>query len=112
MALLAIVSSFWSLLVASILLGLAILVVTSASAANITDLSKGGAHGSAMGILGSIMDLGHTTGPMLGGFLAASLCLTVSFLSACAMLLAASVVFYLGYPGDWRVSGKAFRDTR
>jgi len=112
MALLAIVSSFWSLLVASILLGLAISVVTSASAANIADLSKGSAHGSAMGILGSIMDLGHTTGPMLGGFLAASLGLPASFLSACAMLLAAGVVFYLGYPGDWRVSGKAFRNTR
>jgi len=91
----SIAGSFFALLALSILLGLTISVVTSASAAHIADLSKDGAQGSAMGILGSIMDMGHSLGPLLGGLLAASLGLPASFLSACAVLATASLLFFL-----------------
>jgi MFS family permease len=77
----------------SVLLGLSISVVTSASAAYIADLSKKGSHGSAMGMLGSIMDIGHTTGPIVGGILAVSYGLTASFLSACAVLVLSILCF-------------------
>jgi predicted MFS family arabinose efflux permease len=40
-----------------------------------------------MGMLGSIMDIGHTTGPIVGGILAVSFGLTVSFLSGTSILL-------------------------
>jgi MFS family permease len=93
-ALFSIADSFVALLALSILLGLTISVVTSASAAHIADLSKDGAQGSAMGILGSIMDMGHSLGPLLGGILAASLGLPASFLGACAVLAAASLLFF------------------
>jgi len=79
--------SFFVLLISSILLGISISVVTSASAAHIADLSKNETHGSAMGLLGSIMDIGHTTGPVVGGVLAVYYGLTVSFLSGTAILL-------------------------
>ena len=94
-AFLSIADSFVALLALSILLGLTISVVTSASAAHIADLSKDGVQGSAMGILGSIMDMGHSLGPLLGGLLAASLGLPASFLGACAVLAAASLLFFL-----------------
>lgn len=90
----SIAGSFVALLFLSILLGLAISVVTSASAAHIADLSKDGGQGSAMGILGSIMDMGHSLGPLLGGLLAASLGLPASFLGACAVLMTASILFF------------------
>lgn len=92
-ALFSLADSFPALLALSILLGFTIAVVTSASAAHIADLSKAGSHGSAMGILGSVMDLGHTTGPLLGGFLAASLHLSAAFLGAGAVLAMAGLLF-------------------
>ncbi|MCX5864086.1 MAG: MFS transporter [Deltaproteobacteria bacterium] len=94
-AFLSIADSFIALLALSILLGLTISVVTSASAAHIADQSKDGAQGSAMGILGSIMDMGHSLGPLLGGILAASFGLPASFLGACTVLAAASLLFFL-----------------
>ena len=91
----AIAGSFVPLLALSIFLGLAISVVTSASAAHIADLSKDTAQGSAMGILGSIMDMGHSLGPLMGGLLAASLGLSASFLGACTVLAVASLLFFI-----------------
>ncbi len=91
----SIADSFLILLALSILLGLTISVVTSASAAHIADQSKDTAQGSAMGILGSIMDMGHSLGPLVGGILAASLGLPASFLCACAVLAAASLLFFI-----------------
>jgi DHA1 family multidrug resistance protein-like MFS transporter len=94
-ALFAIAASFISLLVISILLGLTISMVTSASAAHIADLSHDGTQGSSMGILGSIMDMGHSLGPLLGGLLATCFGLPASFLGACAVLAAASLIFFI-----------------
>ena len=91
----AIAGSFIALLVLSILLGLTISVVTSASAAHIADLSKDTTQGSAMGILGSIMDIGHSLGPLLGGLLAASFGLPASFLGACTVLATTSLLFFI-----------------
>lgn len=93
-ALFSIANSFVALLVLSIFLGLTISVVTSASAAHIADLSKNTAQGSAMGILGSIMDMGHSLGPLIGGILAATLGLPASFLGACAVLATVSILFF------------------
>lgn len=91
----SIAGSFVSLLILSILLGVTISMVTSASAAHIADLSKTSAHGSAMGILGSIMDMGHSLGPLMGGLIAASLGLPASFLGACAVLVATGLLFFV-----------------
>ncbi len=85
--------SFLALMMVSIFLGLSISIVTSASAAHIADLSKTGSHGSAMGMLGSIMDIGHTTGPIVGGILAVSYSLKFSFLSATVVLMFSSCCF-------------------
>lgn len=93
MAVLAFSFSFPALIAVSILLGLTISIVTSASAAFIADLSNKNNHGSAMGILGTVMDIGHTTGPIVGGILAVSLDLKISFLSGGLILFLCSCYF-------------------
>lgn len=84
---------FLPLLVLSILFGLSLSLVTSATSAFIADLSRQETHGSAMGVLGSIMDIGHTTGPLASGIVAAYLGFSVSFLSAAFVLFIAAVIF-------------------
>lgn len=97
MAFLSFATVFWQLLCISILLGLAISVVTSASSAYIADLSKHGTYGSSMGALGSIMDIGHTTGPVIAGFLASLYGLTASFISGTVVM--AMGVLYFSWKG-------------
>jgi MFS transporter, DHA1 family, multidrug resistance protein len=91
----SIAGSFIALLALSILLGLAISVVTSASAAHIADLSKDTAQGSAMGILGSVMDMGHSLGPLTGGLFAACFGLPAAFLGASGVLAATSLLYVI-----------------
>jgi len=72
-------------------LGLALSVATSASQAFVADASKREHRGAAMGLLGSIMDIGHSTGPLLGGLAAAlagsagAFALGGTVLAACAL---------------------------
>ncbi len=89
------VTSFIPLLLCSIAFGLALAIVTSATSAYIADLSSQQARGSAMGILGAIMDIGHTSGPLLSGVVAASFGYERSFLGAGVVLLAVAALFFL-----------------
>jgi MFS family permease len=86
-------SSFWALLGLSVLFGLSLSVVTSASAAFIADQCHDQGRGSAMGMLGSIMDLGHTSGPLLGGLTAAWLGLAFSFWLAAVVIGLMALLF-------------------
>jgi MFS family permease len=88
-------TSFWALLAMSVLFGLSLSVVTSASAAFIADQCQTQGRGSALGMLGSIMDLGHTSGPLLGGLAAAWLGLGWSFWLAAAVMGLAALLFAL-----------------
>lgn len=53
--------------------GLGLATVTASTSAFVADLSKASTHGAALGTLSSIMDVGHSTGPMVGGLLVAGL---------------------------------------
>ena len=83
--------SFPALAALSVIFGLGLSLATSASAAYIADLAHDEGRGSAMGVLGSIMDLGHTSGPLLGGLAAASLGLAWSFRLAAAVIALAAL---------------------
>lgn len=87
--------SFIPLLLVSIFFGLSLSIVTSATSAYIADMSRQGSHGSAMGVLGSIMDIGHTTGPLVSGLVATAFGYGGSFAGASAVLVAAAVLFAL-----------------
>jgi MFS family permease len=87
------ITSFLPMLLMSIAFGLSLSVVTSATAAYIADLSSQQARGSAMGILGAIMDIGHTSGPLLSGMVASSFGYGPSFLGAALVLLSVTLLF-------------------
>lgn len=86
-------TTFPLLLGCSILFGICLSVVTSATTASIADLSSSRARGSAMGMLGSIMDIGHSTGPLISGMIAGSFGFARSFIGAALVLLAVTLVY-------------------
>jgi len=88
----ALFGSFVPFLALSVLFGICMSTLTSATSAFIADLSRT-ARGSAMGVLGSIMDIGHTTGPLVAGVVAGSLGYSFSFISASAVLAGLAMVF-------------------
>jgi MFS family permease len=90
---LAFATSFPALCSLSIVFGLCLSVVMSATSAYIADLSSQEARGSAMGLLGSVMDMGHTTGPLLSGLVAASFGYGHAFLGAAFVLLGMVGIF-------------------
>jgi predicted MFS family arabinose efflux permease len=75
------------------LFGLSLSVVTSATAAYIADLARKETYGSAMGMLGSVMDIGHTTGPLAAGVIASAFGFRMSFVGASGILVLASMLF-------------------
>jgi MFS family permease len=86
-------SSFVLLLAVSILFGLSLSIVTSATSAYIADLSRKETHGSAMGLLGSVMDIGHTIGPLAAGIVASHFGFRISFVSAALVLICITLLF-------------------
>jgi len=91
--------SFTPLLILSILFGFCLSIVTSATSAFIADLSREHTRGSAMGTLGSIMDVGHTAGPIVAGIIASYFGIGFSFIGAAAMLSFIAFVFLTGVMG-------------
>ncbi|NTV13536.1 MAG: MFS transporter [Desulfobulbaceae bacterium] len=95
MAALSRCSTFLPLLLTSALFGFSLSVLTSATAARIADLSRRETYGSAMGMLGAVMDIGHTTGPLAAGLIAATYGFGMAFVTAAGILLAAAGWFSL-----------------
>jgi MFS family permease len=54
------------------LFGLGLATVTASSAPLAADLARDSNYGGALGILSSVKDIGHSTGPMAGGLLIAA----------------------------------------
>ena len=102
--------SFLPLFGLSILFGMSLSIVTSATSAFIADLSKKETHGSAMGILGSIMDIGHTTGPLVSGIIATYFGFSRAFLGASIVLLATVFLFLTVKNRDKEYNGPGFLD--
>ncbi len=87
--------SFVTLLVLSCFLGLGVALVTPSTTALVADLAKAGRMGSAMGVFGTIWDSGEAAGPILAGFLVASLSYFKGFLIISALMAVGAVVFAL-----------------
>lgn len=84
---------FFTLLFLSCLFGLGIAIVTPSTTALVADLAKAGRMGSAMGVFGTIWDTGEASGPILAGFLIASLSYFNGFLIISGLMVFAAVVF-------------------
>lgn len=77
-------------------LGLGFAAVTSSTTALVSDLSRQGALGSAIGVLRTVMDIGQSAGPAITGLLIAVSGYTLAFTSLAGLLLVASAGFAFG----------------
>jgi MFS family permease len=81
------------------LLGLALVFgggeafVTSSAAALVADLCEARSYGAAMGVFGTLFDIGHASGPILAGLLVGLWGLPVAFAVIAALLVGATGVF-------------------
>jgi DHA1 family multidrug resistance protein-like MFS transporter len=75
--------------------GLGLATVTASTSALVADLSRSSSHGGALGILSSVMDIGHSAGPMIGGLLISALNYKTAFGIVGGVLAIASLVFGL-----------------
>jgi MFS family permease len=85
-------NSFWGLLVLSLFLGVSMSLVTSSTSALVADLSTG-AHGSALGVMSTIMDIGHASGPIAVGVIISSRSYKAAYVVVGAMFAAAALLF-------------------
>jgi MFS family permease len=86
-------ASFVLLLALSILIGLSLSIVTSATSAAVADISRCDTRGSAMGVFGTIMDVGHSAGPLVSGMVVVFWGFKAAFMGS-AIMLALAVVFF------------------
>jgi DHA1 family multidrug resistance protein-like MFS transporter len=75
--------------------GLGLATVTASTSALVADLSKASSHGGALGVLSSVMDIGHSTGPMVGGLLISALNYKATFGIFGGIMAIASLAFGL-----------------
>lgn len=88
--------SFPELIMVSVTFGLGFSLVTSSTPPLISEVCRKEVYGSAMGFLGTIMDVGQALGPILTGFiLAATAMYSVSFMSLGLLLFACAIIFSL-----------------
>lgn len=87
-------TSLWLLFPVSAFFGLGVAIVTPSTTALVADLVKAGRLGSAMGVFGTIWDSGEAAGPILAGFLIASLSYVPAF-GLIAVLMALMALLFL-----------------
>ncbi|MFQ5898575.1 MAG: MFS transporter [Candidatus Methylomirabilia bacterium] len=85
--------SLWLLFPVSALFGLGVAIVTPSTTALVADLVRAGRMGSAMGVFGTIWDSGEAAGPILAGFLIASLSYPPAFSLIAAFMAATALLF-------------------
>jgi MFS transporter, DHA1 family, multidrug resistance protein len=85
--------SFWVLLVLAFLFGLGEAIMSSSTSALVADLCKARSFGSAMGVFGTIMDVGHASGPILTGFLIGLFGYRSAFGIVAVLLMLMTVIF-------------------
>jgi len=95
LALLSLLQSYVLLAICSGLFGLGLAAVTAAAAALVTDLAHENAYGAAMGVLSSIMDVGQSSGPIVGGLLVGAFGYRTAFTGVAAFLVLAAAAFPL-----------------
>jgi MFS family permease len=67
--------------------------VTSATSAAVADISRCEMRGSAMGVFGTIMDVGHSAGPLVSGVVASFFGFQAAFMGSAIVLALAAISF-------------------
>jgi len=88
-------SSFAAFLLVSSLLGLGMSLSTVATSAYVAESAQKGQMGASMGALSSIMDIGHSAGPLVTGIIIAGSGYGPGFFASFLIALAVCAVFAL-----------------
>ena len=84
------------LAVFSVLFGITVAMVTASTSALVCELAGCSSHGSAIGVLSSIMDIGHSLGPLITGAIVTLVSFQLGFGLAAVLLLVGAFAFYFG----------------
>lgn len=87
------VSSFSLFLIVSSLLGLGMSLSTVATSAYVADITKKEQIGASMGALSSIMDIGHSGGPLITGIVITAVGYTTGFFTSFLLAIGVTAVF-------------------
>lgn len=101
---------YWVTMVLIAVFGLGLATVTASTSALVADLSRAGGRGGAMGVLSSIMDIGHSSGPMVAGVLIGAYSYRMAFGIVGIGLVVVSLIFgftmrRFAYPTETRTNG-------
>ncbi len=84
---------FWGFLIGATLFGLAMSVVTASTSALVADETKAHHYGTSLGVLSTIMDVGHASGPVVAGFMIPHLAYADTYRALAVLMLLAMGVF-------------------
>jgi MFS family permease len=87
------VTGIIELTLVSVLFGLAVSVSTVATSSYVAEVVKSERIGASLGGLSSIMDIGHSSGPFVAGFIITAVNVGAGFFVGAAVCASASVVF-------------------
>jgi MFS family permease len=87
------VHTWWPMAALTTLFGLGVATVTGSTSALVSDLSRAAAYGASLGVLSSVMDVGHSTGLMVTGLLVAAWGYGPAFALIAVLLVACAAVF-------------------
>jgi MFS family permease len=89
-------SNYFVIAVLIAIFGLGLATVTASTSALVADLSRAQGRGTALGVLSSIMDVGHSTGPMVAGVLITTYSYQMTFGTIGAGLVLVSLIYWIG----------------
>ncbi len=92
-AVIPLVTGLVVLTLVSVLFGLAVSISTVATSSYVAEVVKKEQIGASLGGLSAIMDIGHSSGPFVAGFIITALSVGAGFLAAAAVCVVASVIF-------------------
>jgi DHA1 family multidrug resistance protein-like MFS transporter len=95
-ALLGLSSNYLIIALLIAVFGFGLATVTASTSSLVADLSSAGGRGGALGILSSIMDIGHSSGPMVSGVLIAAYSYSFTFGVVGAGLVIISLAYWSG----------------
>lgn len=86
-------TNYWLLALLTAFFGLCVAAVTASTSALVSDLTRASAYGSTLGVLSSIMDVGHSSGPPVAGILVVAWNFGPAFAAVAAVMAIGAVVF-------------------
>jgi MFS family permease len=97
------VTNFAAIIIVSVLFGLAVSVSTVATGSYVAEVVRAENIGASVGGLSAVMDIGHSSGPFVAGFIITAVTMGAGFISGAIVCAAAAIAFagfVLGKPRE------------